>query len=567
MASPSQLKVGDRSYAIHRLDELQATYDIARLPYTLRVLLENVLRNGDEADVEAVARWNAKAEPSEEISFAPSRVLLQDLTGVPAVVDLAAMRNAMADLGGEPSKINPLIPAELVIDHSVQVDSFASRMAFGQNVELEFERNHERYLFLRWGQKAFSGFQVVPPGTGICHQVNLEYLARVVEDRDGAAFPDTLVGTDSHTTMVNGLGVLGWGVGGIEAEAAMLGQPLSMLVPQVVGFKLSGALPDGATATDLVLTVTEMLRKTGVVGKFVEYFGEGLTSLPLADRATIGNMSPEYGATCGFFPVDNVTLDYLRLTGRSPERIALVEAYCKENMLWHDPSEHATYSRDRRARPRRRRAVARRPAPAAGPRAAREREGGVPRDARDVRRRPAQRLARQGGRRHLPGLRPDDRAAARRRARAGARQRAGRHRVGPRAPAHSRRGRRLRARPRLRRDRRDHLVHEHVEPAGDGRGRTARAERRRAGAAAPAVGQVVARPGLEGRHALLRAGRAAGAPRHARLQHRRLRLHDVHRQLRPARRRDRRPRSARATSSSARCSRATATSRRASIPR
>ena len=276
MASPSQLKVGDRSYAIHRLDELQASYDIARLPYTLRVLLENVLRNGDEADVEAVARWNAKAEPSEEISFAPSRVLLQDLTGVPAVVDLAAMRNAMADLGGEPSKINPLIPAELVIDHSVQVDSFASRMAFGQNVELEYERNHERYLFLRWGQKAFSGFQVVPPGTGICHQVNLEYLARVVEDRDGAAFPDTLVGTDSHTTMVNGLGVLGWGVGGIEAEAAMLGQPLSMLVPQVVGFKLSGALPDGATATDLVLTVTEMLRKTGVVGKFVEYFGEGL---------------------------------------------------------------------------------------------------------------------------------------------------------------------------------------------------------------------------------------------------------------------------------------------------
>ncbi len=344
MASTSQLNVGDRSYAIHRLDELQASYDIARLPYTLRVLLENVLRNGDEADVEAVARWDAKAEPSEEISFAPSRVLLQDLTGVPAVVDLAAMRNAMADLGGAPSKINPLIPAELVIDHSVQVDAFASRMAFGHNVELEFERNHERYLFLRWGQKAFTGFQVVPPGTGICHQVNLEYLGRVVEDRDGIAFPDTLVGTDSHTTMINGLGVLGWGVGGIEAEAAMLGQPLSMLVPQVVGFKLSGALPDGATATDLVLTVTEMLRKTGVVGKFVEYFGEGLAALPLADRATIGNMSPEYGATCGFFPVDQVTLDYLRLTGRPAERVELVERYCKENMLWHDPSEHATYS-------------------------------------------------------------------------------------------------------------------------------------------------------------------------------------------------------------------------------
>jgi aconitate hydratase len=345
MASPSKLTVGDRSYEVYRLDELQASYDVARLPYTLRVLLENVLRNGDEHDVDAVARWDAKAEPANEISFAPSRVLLQDLTGVPALVDLAAMRNAMADLGGDPARINPLIPAELVIDHSVQVDAFASRLAFGRNVELEFERNRERYLFLRWGQTAFDGFKVVPPGTGICHQVNLEYLARVVEDRDGAAFPDTLVGTDSHTTMVNGLGVLGWGVGGIEAEAAMLGQPLSMLVPQVVGFKLAGALPEGATATDLVLTVTQILRKTGVVGKFVEYFGEGVASLPLADRATLGNMSPEYGATCGFFPVDQITLDYLRLTGRPAERIALVEAYCKENLLWHDPSDHATYSR------------------------------------------------------------------------------------------------------------------------------------------------------------------------------------------------------------------------------
>ncbi|MGN6797411.1 MAG: aconitase family protein, partial [Gaiellaceae bacterium] len=265
MASPSKLTVGDRSYEIYRLDELQASYDVARLPYTLRVLLENVLRNGDEEDVEAVARWDAKSEPSNEISFAPSRVLLQDLTGVPAVVDLAAMRNAMADLGGDPAKINPLIPAELVIDHSVQVDAFASRIAFERNVELEFERNRERYLFLRWGQTAFDGFKVVPPGTGICHQVNLEDLGRVVEDRAGVAFPDTLVGTDSHTTMINGLSVLGWGVGGIEAEAAMLGQPLSMLVPQVVGFELSGELPEGATATDLVLTVTEILRKTGVV--------------------------------------------------------------------------------------------------------------------------------------------------------------------------------------------------------------------------------------------------------------------------------------------------------------
>jgi aconitate hydratase A / 2-methylisocitrate dehydratase len=344
MPAPSALTVGDQTYEIFRLDELQPSYDVSRLPYTLRVLLENVLRNGTEADVDAVATWDARGEPSKEISFAPSRVLLQDLTGVPAVVDLAAMRNAMADLGGDPAKINPLIPAELVIDHSVQVDEFASRMAFERNVELEFRRNHERYLFLRWGQNAFSGFQVVPPGTGICHQVNLEYLARVVDDRDGVAFPDTLVGTDSHTTMVNGLGVLGWGVGGIEAEAAMLGQPLSMLVPNVVGFELTGSLPEGATATDLVLTVTEILRKTGVVGKFVEYFGEGVTALPLADRATLGNMSPEYGATCGFFPVDQVTIDYLRLTGRSTERVALVEAYCKENLLWHDPSEPATYS-------------------------------------------------------------------------------------------------------------------------------------------------------------------------------------------------------------------------------
>ena len=340
----STLTVGDRSVEIHRLDVLQQEWDVARLPYTLRILLENVLRNGDRADVEAVAGWVATDEPSREISFAPARVLLQDFTGVPAVVDLAAMRDAMADLGGDPERINPLIPVELVIDHSVQVDVFAARDAFARNVELEFERNRERYAFLRWGQGAFRDFKVVPPGTGIVHQVNLEFLARVVEERDGVAFPDTLVGTDSHTTMVNGLGVLGWGVGGIEAEAAMLGEPLSMLVPQVVGFKLSGELPEGATATDLVLTVTEILRQTGVVGKFVEYYGHGLASLPLADRATIGNMSPEYGATCGFFPVDELTLSYLRLTGRSEERIALVEAYCKENMLWHDPSEEPTYS-------------------------------------------------------------------------------------------------------------------------------------------------------------------------------------------------------------------------------
>jgi aconitate hydratase len=344
-----RIAVGGRELEIFRLEPLQARFDVYRLPYTLRILLENVLRHEDgvtvtAADVEAVAGWVATAEPSHEISFTPGRVLLQDFTGVPAVVDLAAMRNAMHELGGDPAKINPQLPVELVIDHSVQVDEYATRLAILHNAEREFERNRERYAFLRWGQTAFDDFKVVPPSTGIVHQVNLEFLARVVDDRNGSAFPDTLVGTDSHTTMINGLGVLGWGVGGIEAEAAMLGEAISMLVPQVVGFKLSGALPEGATATDLVLTVTQILREAGVVGKFVEYFGHGLDGLPLADRATIGNMSPEYGATCGFFPVDAETIRYLRLTGRPEERIALVEAYCKENGLWHDPDEPPTYS-------------------------------------------------------------------------------------------------------------------------------------------------------------------------------------------------------------------------------
>jgi aconitate hydratase len=318
--------------------------DVRRLPYTLRILLENAVRQGEGADVEAIRRWNPQAEPADEISFRPARVLLQDFTGVPAVVDLAAMRNAMADLGGDPARINPQLPAELVIDHSVQVDEYASARAIFRNAELEFERNRERYAFLRWGQEAFDNFKVVPPNTGIVHQVNLEFLARVVEVRNGQAFPDTLVGTDSHTTMVNGLGVLGWGVGGIEAEAAMLGEAISMLIPQVVGFKLTGSLPEGATATDLVLTVTQVLRATGVVGKFVEYFGHGLAALPVADRATIGNMSPEYGATCGFFPVDDETLKYLRLTGRPEDHVQLVETYCKENQLWHEPEHEPVYS-------------------------------------------------------------------------------------------------------------------------------------------------------------------------------------------------------------------------------
>jgi aconitate hydratase len=333
------LTVSGESYELFRLPE-----GSERLPYTLRILLENVLRHGEAADADAISRWQPQAEPSEEISFRPARVLLQDFTGVPAVVDLAAMRNAMQDLGGEPSRINPSLPVELVIDHSVQVDEYATARAIFRNAELEFERNRERYAFLRWGQIAFDNFKVVPPNTGIVHQVNLEFLARVVEARDGQAFPDTLVGTDSHTTMVNGLGVLGWGVGGIEAEAAMLGEAISMLVPQVVGFRLTGELPEGATATDLVLTVTQILRSAGVVGKFVEYFGHGLAGLSLADRATIGNMSPEYGATCGFFPVDDETLRYLRLTGRPAERVALVEAYCKENALWHEPGHEPEYS-------------------------------------------------------------------------------------------------------------------------------------------------------------------------------------------------------------------------------
>src|SRR3954452_10705620 len=352
----STLEVGGRSLQIFRLDALQPKYDVARLPFSLKVLLENLLRtegNGSVTadDVVALASWDAKAEPSKEIAFTPARVVMQDFTGVPAVVDLAAMRDAMADLGGDPAKINPLVPAELVIDHSVQVDVFGTPDAFVRNAEREFERNEERYAFLRWGQDAFDNFAVVPPDTGIVHQVNLEYLSRVVfvDEGDGSrppcAYPDTLVGTDSHTTMVNGLGVLGWGVGGIEGEAAMLGQPMPMLIPQVLGFQLHGELPEGATATDLVLTVTEMLRERGVVGKFVEFYGHGLAHLPLADRATIGNMSPEFGSTCAIFPIDAETLRYLEFSGRDAELVALVEAYAKEQGLWHSAeSEEPVYS-------------------------------------------------------------------------------------------------------------------------------------------------------------------------------------------------------------------------------
>jgi aconitate hydratase len=344
------LAVSGKTYQICSLRALEARFPVATLPYSLKILLENLLRfedgiNIEAGDIEALAKWDPKAEPDKEIAFTPARVLMQDFTGVPAVVDLAAMRDAMARLGGDPARINPLSPAELVIDHSVQVDVFGSANAAERNAEIEFERNQERYEFLRWGQQAFSNFKVVPPDTGIVHQVNLEFLARTIfaqEKNDVLeAFPDTVVGTDSHTTMINGLGVLGWGVGGIEAEAAMLGQPITMLIPQVIGFELTGRLPEGATATDLVLTVTQLLRKKGVVGKFVEFFGSGLATLPLADRATIANMAPEYGATCGIFPIDEETLRYLRLSGREDQQIALVEAYAKEQGMWRDPAAPA----------------------------------------------------------------------------------------------------------------------------------------------------------------------------------------------------------------------------------
>ncbi|MFE9206893.1 aconitate hydratase [Micromonospora sp. NPDC007230] len=342
----TQLRVGDASYEIFKIGKVEG-HD--RLPYSLKILLENLLRTEDGANITAdhiqqLGAWDPTADPSVEIQFTPARVLMQDFTGVPCVVDLATMREAVRDLGGDATKVNPLAPAELVIDHSVIADLFGREDAFQRNVELEYERNKERYQFLRWGQTAFNEFKVVPPGTGIVHQVNIEYLARTVMERNGQAYPDTVVGTDSHTTMVNGLGVLGWGVGGIEAEAAMLGQPVSMLIPRVVGFKLSGEMPAGTTATDLVLTITEMLRKHGVVGKFVEFYGPGVSAVPLANRATIGNMSPEYGSTVAIFPIDAETVRYLELTGRDPQQVALVEAYAKEQGLWHDPAREPEYS-------------------------------------------------------------------------------------------------------------------------------------------------------------------------------------------------------------------------------
>jgi aconitate hydratase len=350
LGTKKNLTVAGKEYEIFDISQVEGA---TNLPFSLKVLLENLLRTEDGANITAdhitaLAQWDPSAEPDTEIQFTPARVVMQDFTGVPCVVDLATMREAIVDLGGDPSKVNPLAPAELVIDHSVIADVFGTKDSFEQNTDIEYERNRERYRFLRWGQGAFDEFKVVPPGTGIVHQVNIEYLARVVMTRnvEGAlrAYPDTVVGTDSHTTMVNGLGVLGWGVGGIEAEAALLGQPVSMLIPRVVGFKLSGELPVGTTATDMALTITEMLRKHGVVGKFVEFYGPGVVSVPMANRTTIGNMSPEYGSTCAIFPIDEETLRYLRLTGRSEDQVALVEEYAKAQGMWHDPSASPRFS-------------------------------------------------------------------------------------------------------------------------------------------------------------------------------------------------------------------------------
>ena len=499
----STLSVEERDYEIFRLDAVTGEgLDVASLPFSLKVLLENLLRTEDGADItvddiKALAGWDADAEPDKEIQFTPARVIMQDFTGVPCVVDLATMREAMADLGGDPTKINPLAPAEMVIDHSVIADVFGTPGAFARNVEIEYERNRERYQFLRWGQGAFDDFKVVPPGTGIVHQVNIEHLARVVMVRDGddgvqGAYPDTCVGTDSHTTMVNGIGVVGWGVGGIEAEAAMLGQPVSMLIPRVVGFKLNGDLPEGSTATDLVLTITEMLRKHGVVGKFVEFYGPGVSVLPLANRATIGNMSPEFGSTIAVFPIDEQTIEYLRLTGRPDEQLDLVEAYAKEQGLWHDPDAEPRYSEKLELDLGT--VVPSLAGPEAPPGPGRGQRGGseVPRGARRLHR----------------GPRSD-------------------HRLRDRRPGAHHGSRR-------RHDRGDHVVHQHVQPVGHDRGGPARQERRRQGPGAQAMGEDDAGAGLEGGLRLLREGRPHAVPRQAGVQPRRLRLHHLHRQLRPA---------------------------------
>ncbi len=528
------LKVGAKTYEYFSLPDAEKNglAGISRLPVSLKVLIENLLRFEDGRsvkadDIRAVVEWLKDKTSTREIAYRPARVLMQDFTGVPAVVDLAAMRDAMKGLGGDPSKINPLVPVDLVIDHSVQVDFFGSADAFEKNVELEYERNKERYEFLRWGAGAFNNFRVVPPGTGICHQVNLENLAQSVWTKPGRyeqAFPDTCVGTDSHTTMVNALGVLGWGVGGIEAEAAMLGQPVAMVIPEVIGFGFKGKLKEGVTATDLVLTCTQMLRKRGVVEKFVEYYGEGLDHLSVEDRATIANMAPEYGATCGFFPVDADTIKYLKATGRAPERVALVEAYCKAQGLWREAGMRPVFT------------------------------DMLELDLSTVE----------------PSLAGPEASAGSRAAHAGqVRLRRGpvRHRQGRGAqPPREGGGRRLRSRQRRRGDRRHHVVHQHVQPLRADRRRPAGAQRAQEGPQVQAVGEDLAGAGLAGRHRLPRQGQpdraistrsastwpATAAPPASAIPGRCPTISPT-----PC---------ARATWWSARCCRATATSRAASTP-
>ena len=529
------IAAGGSEYEIFRLSAVEGS---ERLPFSLKVLLENLLRTEDGANVtadhvRALAGWDPGAEPDTEIQFTPARVIMQDFTGVPCVVDLATMREAVTELGGDPAKVNPLAPAELVIDHSVIIDVFGTADAFERNVDFEYGRNKERYQFLRWGQGAFDEFKVVPPGTGIVHQVNLEHLARVVMTRDGRAYPDTLVGTDSHTTMVNGLGVLGWGVGGIEAEAAMLGQPVSMLIPRVVGFKLTGEIPAGATATDVVLTITEMLRRHGVVGKFVEFYGEGVGAVPLANRATIGNMSPEFGSTAAIFPIDEETVRYLKLTGRSRRADRAGRGVREGAGPLARPGPRARLLRDARARPRHGGALDRGPQAPAGPHRAHRRQARVPPGDPRLHRRPRFRRGRRGGQGVLPRQRLPGTGLGRRRGRPG---RVLRGRGRQRAPVQAGAGllhrpRRVRARPRRGRDRLDHELHQHVQPLGDGRRRAPGQERRREGPRGQAVGEDVDGARQQGRHRVLREGRALAVPGEARLPPRGLRLHDVHRQL------------------------------------
>ncbi len=534
--SRATLKSGSKSYTIFRLPALSARgFDLGRLPFSLKILLENLLRREDgvnvtAADIEFLAKWDAKAEPSREIAYMPARVLMQDFTGVPAIVDLGAMRDAIKTLGGDPERVNPLVPAELVIDHSVQVDEFGTPQAYEANSLLEFQRNRERYAFLKWGQTAFRNFSAVPPGMGICHQVNLEYLARVVftteVNGELQAYPDTLVGTDSHTTMINGLGVLGWGVGGIEAEAAMLGQAVSMLVPQVVGYKLTGKLREGATATDLVLTVTQALRKLGVVGKFVEFYGPGVAALPLADRATISNMAPEYGATCGIFPVDAETLRYLKLTGRSDEQIALVEAYYKEQGLFHtEKSPGSRIHADTGTGSRRRRAERRRPKAPAGSRTAEGCRGELCQTVANAPRPNCKAAGNAHG--GCMGSRCSNTSTAL------GRTRPAMHVTTNRKRAIQRRSRQV-SRSRVSSDRGNHELHQHLESIGDDGRRYPREESRGERAYGAAVGEDVARARLPRGYRLLPEVRPPAIPRKAALQRRGLRMHHLHRQLRSA---------------------------------